>query len=71
MQKRKTKVLDGTDKDILQVLYESPSNNRRLAKKVGLSPSAVAPRLDNLCCLGLLKKTKVRDFRYIWEVDLK
>lgn len=85
MQKRKTKILDGVDKDILRVLYEKTSlPGRQIAKKVGLTASAVAPRLNNLRGLGYLKKSEgeIRCFKrknariksplcIRWELDLK
>jgi len=85
MQKRKTKVLDGVDKEILRVLYEKkPLPGRQIARKVGLTASAISPRLNNLQSMGYLRKTEgaVRCFRrnkekveapicISWELDLK
>jgi DNA-binding Lrp family transcriptional regulator len=85
MQKRKSKILDGVDKDILRVLYEKKSlPGRQIARKVGLTASAVAARLDNLRCLGYLRKSEgvMRCFQrrdskvkspicINWELDLK
>ncbi len=85
MQKRKTKILDGVDKEILRVLYEKKSlPGRQIARKVGLTASAIALRLDNLMCLGYLRKSEgaIRCFNrrnskvkspicIHWELDLK
>jgi len=85
MEKRKTNVLDGVDKEILRVLYErEPLPSRQIARKVGLTASAVSPRLNSLCSMGYIKKTEgiVRCFKrnnheievplFInWELDLK
>lgn len=85
MQKRKSKVLDGVDKEILRILYEKKSlPSRQIARKVGLTASAVSPRLNNLCFMGYVRKRAgiVRRFErnsqkmeaptFInWELDLK
>ena len=85
MQKRKTLFLDGIDKDILRVLYEkNPLPGRQIARKVGITASAIAPRLQNLKGLGYLKQSKgnLRIFKrknsevispsaITWEIDLK
>jgi len=64
MQKRKKKIFDGTDRDILRVLYEKrPLVSREIARKVGLSAAAIAPRLSNLQEKGIIKKVKVSGIR--------
>jgi predicted transcriptional regulator len=56
MQVRKKKVLDGIDKEILRTLYEKrPLVSREIAKSVGLTAGAIAPRLNNLKKKRILK----------------
>ncbi len=65
MQKRKTKVIDGKDKEILKTLYEKrPLAGRQIARRVGITASAIAPRLNNLEEMGILKKSQkgIRNF---------
>lgn len=67
MQKRKKQVLDGIDKEILRVLYKKgPLVSRKIAFSVGLTPSAIGPRLRNLHDKGIIKpveKMKIRKFK--------
>ena len=67
MQKRKKQILDGIDREVLRVLYKKgPQVSRKLAFSVGLTPSAIGPRLRNLQDKGIIKpveKMKVRKFR--------
>jgi DNA-binding Lrp family transcriptional regulator len=64
MQVRKSKALDGTDRDILRILYlKSPLVTRQIAKNVGLTGSAVVPRLNNLKELGIIKQHKLEKIR--------
>ena len=53
---RKKKILDGTDKEILRNLRarEIGLSGSRLAKAVGISPSAITPRLKNLKKKGII-----------------
>ena len=67
VQVRKKKELDGTDREILRILYSDGAMvGSRIGKLVGLSPPAIAPRLNSLLGKGILKKSKilgVRKFR--------
>jgi len=64
MQKRKKKILDGTDKKILRTLYiKRPLVSRQIAKIIGLSASAIAPRLNYLEEKGILKQSKLEGIR--------
>lgn len=67
MQKRKKQTLDGIDREILRVLYKTgPQVSRKLAFSVGLTPSAIGPRLRNLQDKGIIKpveKMKTRRFK--------
>ncbi|OGJ21186.1 hypothetical protein A3K73_05030 [Candidatus Pacearchaeota archaeon RBG_13_36_9] len=65
MQSRKTRVIDGTDREILRALYEKrPLAGRQIARRVGITSSAVAPRLNNLMASGIIKKAKVEAVRH-------
>jgi len=67
MQKRKKQILDGIDREVLRVLYKNgPQVSRKLAFSVGLTPSAIGPRLRNLQDKGIIKpveKMKTRKFK--------
>lgn len=64
MIERKTKELDGIDREILRVLFlYRPLVSRKIAQNVGLSASAIAPRLKNLENLGIIKKVKLSGLR--------
>jgi predicted transcriptional regulator len=64
MKKRKKKILDGIDREILRVLYARKSlASRKIAKYVGLSTPAIFPRLDHLKSEGIIKISKVSGFR--------
>ena len=64
MQIRKTKVLDGTDREILRVLYlEKLLVTRQIARRVGLTCSAIVPRLSNLKERGIIKQIGVNQIR--------
>jgi len=64
MKIRKKKILDGIDKEILRVLYlRRPLVSRQIAKSVGLTASAIRPRLNNLVERGLIKKSKISKMR--------
>jgi hypothetical protein len=59
MQNRKTCIIDGTDREILRVLYEKrPLVSRQIATMVGMTASAIAPRLNNLLEMGILKRAE-------------
>jgi len=65
MQNRKTRVIDGTDREILRALYEKrPLAGRQIARRVGITASAVAPRLNNLMGLGVVKRARVDSIRH-------
>ena len=64
MKLRKKEVLDGIDREILRVLLKRrPLVSRQIAGKVGLTPSAIAPRLMNLKKKGILKTVKILGMR--------
>jgi DNA-binding Lrp family transcriptional regulator len=64
MQKRKTKIIDGKDKEILKVLFsEKLLVGRQIARRVGITAAAVAPRLHNMEELGFLKRADVGELR--------
>jgi DNA-binding Lrp family transcriptional regulator len=64
MQKRKAKIIDGKDKEILKALYSArPMVGRQIARKVGITASAIAPRLNNLEEMGFLKKADIGEIR--------
>ena len=64
MQKRKKRELDGIDREILRLLYGySPLVSSKIAKCVGLSASAIAPRLNSLKEQGIIKYSKVSGTR--------
>jgi len=58
--KRKKTTIDGMDRDILRHMNLIKRNltGNQIAKKVGLSPSALRPRLDNLKNKGIIKTMK-------------
>ncbi|MBD3252179.1 winged helix-turn-helix transcriptional regulator [Candidatus Pacearchaeota archaeon] len=64
MKLRKKDVLDGIDREILRVLLKRrPLVSRQIASKVGLTPSAISPRLMNLKKKGILKPAKILGLR--------
>jgi len=67
---RKNKVLDGIDREILRALYiNRPLVTRQIAKCIGISCSAVVPRLNNLMEKGIIKQTRtarVRSFERVF-----
>ena len=64
MKKRKKRVLDGIDREILRVLYiRRPLVGRQIARSVGLTSSAIAPRLMNLKEMGIIKPVKISKIR--------
>ncbi|MEM0465079.1 MAG: winged helix-turn-helix transcriptional regulator [Candidatus Pacearchaeota archaeon] len=65
MIRRKKKILDGIDKEILRLLLvKRPLVSRKIANYVGITPSAVMPRLCNMESLGIIKKYKVHSMRF-------
>ena len=81
MIKRKKKLIDGMDRDILRFLVGStiPPTSRQIAQRVNISGSAVLPRLDNLKSQGIVKQVKCGTIRrktkapskICWGLDLK
>lgn len=64
VRERKKKEIDGIDRDILRLLYsKGVLVSSAIAKFVGLSSSAIAPRLQNLEEKEILKKSKVLGMR--------
>ncbi|MBR9705749.1 MarR family transcriptional regulator [Candidatus Pacearchaeota archaeon] len=69
MQIRKKQSLDGIDREILRLLYKiSPLVSSQIAKKVGLTAAAIAPRLHCLQKKGIIKKSKVSKIRTFHRV---
>jgi DNA-binding Lrp family transcriptional regulator len=65
MAKRKKKILDGIDREILRaLLYRRPLVSRQIAKYVGISSPAIFPRLDQLKDLGIIKISRISGIRY-------
>lgn len=63
IHKRK-KYFDGTDKDILRILYlKHPLVTSEIAKVAGLTVSGIIPRLVNLMEKGILKKEVIGQVR--------
>jgi DNA-binding transcriptional regulator LsrR (DeoR family) len=64
MKNRKKTKIDGIDKEILRVLYlRRPMVSRQIACSVGLSSSAIFPRLEQLRNNGLIKISKISKVR--------
>jgi len=64
IRKRKKKEIDGIDREILRLLSsKGVLVSSAIAKFVGLSPSAIAPRLQNLEDKEILKRSKVLGMR--------
>jgi len=60
MQKRKKRHLDGIDREILRCLYKRGSLvSSEIAMLVGLSSSAIGPRLNNLKDQGIIRYAKI------------
>lgn len=61
---RKRNTLDSIDREILKCLIRDKLMvNRQIAKCVGRSPSAIAPRLHNLKTQGIIKPVKISGMR--------
>lgn len=72
MQIRKKKILDGIDREILRVLYSRRNQvSSQIAKSVGLSTSAIFPRLYNLESKGIIKISKKGGIRRFKKNSLK
>jgi len=65
--KRKKKTIDGMDRAILRSINNSRRSlsGRQIANRVQLSPSAIAPRLNNLRSKGIVKKMVVQKTRVL------
>ena len=64
MKKRKKQVIDGIDREILRILYcKRPLVSRQIANKVGLTSSAIKPRLNSLKDKGFIKIVKTSAIR--------
>jgi len=60
MQKRKKKELDGIDREILRLVYKREFLvGSKIAALVGLSASAISPRLFSLMEKGIIKQAKL------------
>ena len=58
MQKRRKQIIDGIDREIVRSLYDyGPLVSSKVAKIVGLSASAIFPRLFNLKERGIIKQS--------------
>jgi DNA-binding HxlR family transcriptional regulator len=64
IKKRKKKIFDGIDKEILRVLYfRRYMVSRQIAKSVGISSSGIFSRLNNLRDHGIIRVSKVSGIR--------
>ena len=64
MKKRKKKVIDGIDREILRVLLiRRPLVGSQIASYVGLTSSAITLRLNNLQESGIIKQSKILGIR--------
>lgn len=64
MKRRKKKELDGIDREILRALYKRECLvSSAIANYVGMSSSAIFPRLENLKERGIIKQAKVSGSR--------
>ena len=63
--KRKKTTIDSVDRDILRHMDMMNRNlsGAAIAKKINLSPSAIAPRLVNLKSKGIIKPMKISGMR--------
>ena len=65
MKKRKNKVIDNVDREILRTLcINRPLVSSRIAQSVGLSSSAAILRLNNLQEMGIVRITRTCGVRY-------
>jgi DNA-binding Lrp family transcriptional regulator len=70
---RKKKTIDGMDRAILRSIYDSRRSlsGATIARRVNLSPSAIAQRLINLKTKGIIIPTKitgVRTFKRTFQI---
>ena len=64
MINKRKKYFDGTDKDILRILYlKHPLVTREIARGAGFTCSGIIPRLVNLMEKGILKKEFIGQVR--------
>lgn len=64
MLKRKKKIFDGIDKEIIRLLLvKNPLSSRQIAINVGLTPSAIFPRLNSLKKKGILVRKNISVLR--------
>ena len=64
MRNRKKKILDGIDREIIRILYKkSQLTSRKIARVVGLTDSAIFPRLNSLKDEGIIKISKTETIR--------
>ena len=69
MKTRKKETFDGIDREILRALKtRRPLVTRNIAKIVGLTPSAISPRLNHLKKEGILKISKIDTMRTFQRV---
>lgn len=63
--KRKKTLIDGMDRSILRAIHKfnKPMSGSKIAKNVGLSASAIRPRLNNLKFQGIVKPIQVGKVR--------
>lgn len=66
--KRNRRLIDSTDGDTLRLLYhkKKPLTGNRIAKSIGISPSALSPRLKRLHSNGIIKPVRIggtREFK--------
>jgi len=63
--KRKKTTIDGMDRQILREILDSRRQltGNQISKKVGLTPSAIRPRLNNLRSKGIIKPVKTMGMR--------
>lgn len=75
MKTRKKMIIDGMDKEILRILLARKEVvTRQIAKSVGLTATAIVPRLNNLMYKGYIKKlnkSSVRCFRRKFKGSIK
>ena len=73
--KRKKTIIDSVDREILRGLRDSRRNlsGNQIAKKINLSASAIAPRLNNLKDMGIIKPFSIsgmRNFERTFDIKI-
>ena len=66
MIKRKKKIIDGMDREILRVLnkrHPITMSGSSIARGVDIASSAIAPRLNNLQMKGIIKQKEIQGLR--------